>query len=106
MHAWLRRNYKVIIPVAFLGAILLGVLGYYVLFPKEYWQARELADNRTKWESQKVSNYQMLVDLPFYYVQEGQPPVTTVRVVVRQSSLDAGRSRQSASALRRGVRHV
>src|SRR5258708_24836871 len=87
MYAWLRRNYKVVVPVAFGGIVLLGMLGYFVLFPKEYWQARELAENRMKCESLRVSNYRMTVDLPLYYLQEGQEPVTTVMVVVRQGNL-------------------
>ena len=76
-----------IVPVAFGGTILLSVLGYYALFPTAYWQARELADNRTKWEGQNVSNYQMLVDLPLYALKESQKPATTVTVVVRQGKL-------------------
>jgi len=63
-----------------IGAIVvLGVLIYNSLFPKEYWLDRELEQNQAKWESLHITNYQMSLDLPFLdYKNERMPIVVEV----------------------------
>ncbi len=44
------------------GIIVFGYLIYNALFPKAYWQTRELEQNLAKWESQHVTHYRMRVN--------------------------------------------
>jgi hypothetical protein len=57
--------------------LILFVVIYKTLFPKVFWQARELEQNQVKWESQQITHYRISIDLPgfgdYYYDQN---PIT------------------------------
>jgi hypothetical protein len=64
----------VVILVIGVTLILIAVL-YNVLFPKAFWQSRELEQNRLKWESQKITHYRISLFLPtrIYYYYDRMP---------------------------------
>jgi len=56
------RTLSLVIPLAAIGMIVvLIILIYNGLFPKAYWQSRDLDQNQAKWESQNINNYQISV---------------------------------------------
>ena len=58
------------------GILVLIVLVYNALFPKAFWQSRELEHNRTKWESQHITHYRMSLDLDDPSPYENRMPLT------------------------------
>ena len=63
------------------GAIIILILLIYnLLFPKAFWQSRELDQNQKKWESQNITHYQMSIDSRGYgYINDRMPLKVEVR---------------------------
>ena len=55
-------------------AILL-ILTYNTLFPKPYWQSRELEQNLAKWESKNIRHYRMSVSIGCFCQFESRMPL-------------------------------
>ena len=51
------KNYPsgFLISLVIAAIVILLILIYNALFPKAYWQSRELEQNRAKWESQHIT---------------------------------------------------
>ncbi len=68
-----------------IGAILgLLALIYNTLFPKAYWQSRELEQNYGKWESENIRDYSMSVSIECFCQFEPRMPL---EVVVRDGKV-------------------
>ena len=71
------KGVRVLIILLVTGAIFgLIALIYNALFPKAYWQSRELEQNQAKWESQHINHYRMSLVLPFSSNHFGLNPLT------------------------------
>jgi hypothetical protein len=65
-----------VIPMAIGAIVILIALIFNALFPREYWQSRELEQNRAKWESQHITHYRMSLTLPFFISNYDRMPLT------------------------------
>jgi hypothetical protein len=61
-----KPKYIVLILLGIGAIIVLIALIYNALFPKAFWQSRELKQNLAKWESQNITHYRMSLALVGY----------------------------------------
>jgi hypothetical protein len=70
-----KRIHSVIVLLVIGATLVLIVVIYNALFPKAFWQSRDLEQNRVKWESQHITHYQISLYLPtrIYYYYDRMP---------------------------------
>jgi len=56
---------KLLVPLVIGVIVVLIAVIYNALFPKAFWQSRELEQNRTKWESYHITHYRISLSLPY-----------------------------------------
>jgi hypothetical protein len=67
---------RLIVPMTIGVTVMLIALIYNTLFPKAFWQSRELEQNQAKWESQHITHYRMSIILPFSSSNYDRMPLT------------------------------
>lgn len=70
-----KRIHGLIVLLVIGATLVLIAVIYNIFFPKAFWQSRELEQNRLKWESQKITHYQISLYLPtrIYYYYDRMP---------------------------------
>jgi hypothetical protein len=64
-----------VISLEIAAIAILIILIYDALFPKPYWQSRELEQNLTKWESKNIRHYRMSVFIGCFCEFESRMPL-------------------------------
>ncbi len=72
------RKFLTGVLIALLSAalVVLGILVYDTLFPKAYWQTRELETNIAKWNSQRTTHYRFALTVAGYAFNSAFMPIT------------------------------